>query len=344
LWAYRINVGEYRKALALAQEFASVATSKGDPADVLIGDRMVGRTFHYLGEHDSARRHLERMLRHYVAPSDRSDLIRYQADQRVMSQCTMANILWLQGFPDQATYMARSAIGNAEAVDHTITLCNALGHAACPVALFNGDLDEAGRYVETLLAHSANRMLAHLRGLCLEGTLLIRRGERESGLQRLSSTLQQHRESGLGGLHFNAFFGELAQGLGEAGRVAEGLVVIDEALERSAINEEAWCAPELLRIKGELVGSAGGAQAVASAEGHLQQGLDLARRQGALSWQLRCATSLARLWREHGHVDRASELLDSIYSEFTEGFETADLRAARTLLALLKNGASGSRS
>jgi predicted ATPase len=92
---------------------------------------------------------------------------------------------------------------------------------------------------------------------------------------------------------------------------------------------------ELLRIKGELVLLRGGQGAAALAEDHFRQSLDSARRQGALSWELRAATSLARLLRGQDRVAEARDVLGSVYGRFTEGFVTADLQEAKSLLEKL---------
>jgi predicted ATPase len=109
-------------------------------------------------------------------------------------------------------------------------------------------------------------------------------------------------------------------------------VAIDEALARSERDEERWCVAELLRVKGELILSEGAPDAATVAEDHFTQALDWARRQGALSWELRSATSLARLWRDQNRAKAAREILAPVYDRFTEGFETADLKAAKLLL------------
>jgi predicted ATPase len=92
----------------------------------------------------------------------------------------------------------------------------------------------------------------------------------------------------------------------------------------------------LLRARGDLLLLEGGPDAAAAAEDHYKQGLDWARRQGALSWELRCATSLAQLWREQQRTKKARELLSAVYDRFTEGFETADLKTAKALLDSLQ--------
>ena len=89
--------------------------------------------------------------------------------------------------------------------------------------------------------------------------------------------------------------------------------------------------PEALRIKGEAL-LLSGTTNQAEAEKHFRRSLDLARRQGALSWELRTATSLALLLRASGRQREARELLGSVYGRFTEGFETADLKAASRVL------------
>ena len=96
--------------------------------------------------------------------------------------------------------------------------------------------------------------------------------------------------------------------------------------------EERWPIAELLRIKGELLLLHGAPGAAIEAERLFREALDYARRQGALSWELRCATSLARLWRAHPRRDEGTGLLASIYERFTEGLDTADLRTAKALL------------
>ena len=92
----------------------------------------------------------------------------------------------------------------------------------------------------------------------------------------------------------------------------------------------------MLRVKGELILLRRAPGTAAAAEDHFQQALDWARRQGALSWELRAATSLARLWGDHDRIDEARELLAPMYDRFTEGFDTADLKAAKALLDTLQ--------
>jgi predicted ATPase len=131
---------------------------------------------------------------------------------------------------------------------------------------------------------------------------------------------------------FTPFRAEMADALGRDGKAAEGLSIIDEALVRSDSNEERWCVAELLRIKGELILREGAPQAATAAEEHFLHSLDWARQQGALSWELRTSTSLARLQHDQGRIAEARSLLQSVYDRFSEGFETADLKTAKVYL------------
>jgi predicted ATPase/DNA-binding winged helix-turn-helix (wHTH) protein len=333
LWSCRMTRAEYRDALACAQRFRRLAARQSDPADQLVADRMIGTVLRYLGELTKARRHIERMLSRYINALYQSHSIRFVWDQRVAGEMILALILWLQGFPDQAMRTAQRTIESARARDHTISLCYALSTAACPVALWVGDLAAAEGYVSMLLDRSAKLGMAvwQAGGRCLKGALMLKRGRVNTGLQLLRSALDELRETG-SVPRYATFLGVLAEGLAGAGRVAEGLAAIGQALERSERNEERWCIAELLRVKGELILLENAPDAAAAAERHLWQALDWARRQGALSWELRAATSLARMWYNQGRSKEARELLAPVYDRFTEGFETADLKASKALL------------
>ena len=168
----------------------------------------------------------------------------------------------------------------------------------------------------------------------MKGALLLKRGRLDEGLQLLRTALDELWETG-SVLRRTGFLSELADSLAAVRQVAAGHAAVDEALALSKRNEEGWCVAELLRIKGELVRLEKGPDAAAGAEHHFRQALDWARRQGALSWELRAATSLARMWHSQDRSRQARELLAPVYDRFTEGFDTADLKAAKALLVRL---------
>jgi predicted ATPase len=163
---------------------------------------------------------------------------------------------------------------------------------------------------------------------------LIRRGDVARGLDILRNALDEF-SSVTSHTRYDAFLGELAEALGRLGDVPSGLAALDRALDRTERTEGRWYVAELQRIKGELLLLEGAPGPATAAEGHFRQALDWARRQGALSWELRAATSLARLLSDRGRSADARGLLQPIYDQFTEGFDTADLKAAKALLDAL---------
>ena len=333
LWVQRMNNGERGKAMALTQRVHSLAQRSADPADLGTADRMIGITHHYQGDQPQARFHLERMLNTHGGPVRRSSATHFLYDQTVVARAALARTLWMQGLPDQASQTAQGTVDDARDGGNPVTVCFAVAEAGCLVALFNGDMVTADRYVSVLL----DRAEAHGFGIWrswgnrFRGTLLIWRGDFEAGVRCLQASLEQHPEATFHP-RFAWFIGPLAYGLARAGRIGEAFGAIDEALARCERNEDRWCLSELLRVKGELLLQQGAPEAAVKAEDQFRQALDWARRQGALSWELRAATSLAGLLHDQGGSADAEALLRPVYARFTEGFDTADLTAARALL------------
>jgi predicted ATPase len=280
---------------------------------------------------ESARRHIERMLNRYVASG--SHIIKFQYDQRSLAHSYHSLILWLQGFADQAMRSVERLVVDPRAGDHPVSLSNALFQSACPIALLVGDLTLAERYIKALMDHSARHALErwHIVGLCFEGVLLVKRGDIGGGLELLRTALTRVPQNSFT-IFYIPILAEIADALGRDGKADEGLSIIDQALARSERNEERWCVAELLRVKGELMLREGAPQAATAAEEHFLHSLDWARRQGALSWELRTSTSLARLQHDQGRIGEARSLLQPVYDRFSEGFETTDLKTAKAYL------------
>jgi predicted ATPase len=335
LWSYRMNVGEYPAALALAEQFRDLAEHQSDWATVRAGNRMAALILHYLGEQAEARERIEAVTRTAVAASPAPPTARLMVDPDVAAPALLARILWLRGFPDQATRTAEIAVSRANATNHTISMCHALAQGACPVALWTGDLVAAKEFVATLGDLASRHALGGwvARAQCFEGALLIGLGELSRGAALIQSAVPRMATAG-SAAESPAFLAVLADGRRLAGQLESGLSAIDEALGRSETTGERWCEAELLRIKGELMVPLG-APDRSAAEEYFRRALDLARRQGALSWELRAATSLARLLDGNGSDD-AKAMLRTVYDRFAEGFETADLQAARTVLTMTR--------
>jgi predicted ATPase/DNA-binding winged helix-turn-helix (wHTH) protein len=334
LYFYCAGSSPYRVALPFAQRFHDLAMSRSDPNDQLLGERMMGVAKHFLGDQISARRHLEQVLAH-CAPSDHGrdvirfqDIIRFGTDLRVSARVFLARVLWLQGFADQAVRTAETGIEEAQATGHAMSLCYALALAACPIALWVGNLGAAARYTGMLVDHSRKHSLPLWSdlGTRLQRAVVLKGGDFEAGLRLLPADLDELAEPNFNGL---IFLSELAEALALAGRIAKGLAVLEARIAQS----EAGCfMPELLRLKGELFLLQSTSAAAETAEDLFRQALDEARRQKSLSWELRAATSLARLLGKQGRHADAIARLEPVYGQFTEGFGTADLIAAKQLL------------
>ena len=339
LWSFRISCGQHCIALTLAQRFYTLAAERSDPKDRLIGERMIGGSQYYLGDLLIARRHLESVLAHYVPPAQKWQIVRFQVDPWAGARSYLARILWLQGLPDQAMLTAERSVADARATNHAISLGNALAVAACPIALWAGDLATAEHYTEMLLDHSTRHALARWRafGRCYQGMLVIQRGDSAAGLRLLRSAFAEP-DTAESAARLFAFL--ISAASGRTGQIVDGLAMIEEAIVRSEHSEEGWLNAEVLRIKGELILLQDAPGAAVMAEDHFRQALDLARRQGALSWELRATTSLARLLSNQGRFADATAHLQPIYDRFTEGFDTVDLKTAKALLDALAEPAA----
>jgi predicted ATPase/DNA-binding winged helix-turn-helix (wHTH) protein len=335
IWVRHVQNAEFLNGLKIAKRFWEVAKKSQDGADAPVGERLVGMAMHFLGDQRGARRHIEQMLQTYVSPTRRSHIARFQFDQQVMARLTLARVLWLQGFADQASRVIESNIEHALSLSHQLSVEAVLLQSACPISLLCGDLVNADRYIEMLLSYTRRRNQAawNRLGSCFGGILSIKRGHVAEGAVQLREGIGELRAVGFL-QHLPAFLSELAEAELLLGRANEALRLIEGALERAAQTEERWYLPELLRVKGaiELQRHDGSREA---AESLFIKSSDCAQNQGALSWELRAAISMARLRHLEGRLPDARSALEPVLARFTEGFETTDLRAARALAGSL---------
>jgi predicted ATPase/DNA-binding winged helix-turn-helix (wHTH) protein len=337
LWSSHFNSGRIRMSLDTAKRFRDVAANHDDTAATLVGERTIGMSLFYLGDHTNARHHAESVLRRSFRPKDRAHIIvRFQFDPRIVCRTLLSKLLWAQGFPDQAMDEAHGAIEEATTVGHAMSLALALAQGACPVALLSGDLTAADRFIDLLLKHTVEHALDlwHAWGRCFGAMLHIARGSTDDGLKALHSALDELPQ-GAFFAHYAGIHATLAEALGRVGAISRGHATIDEALMRSERDEERWYMAEFLRIKGELFRLEDTPKAMRQAEELFQRSRDCGRQQEALSWELRASISLARLHQGQGRIIEARDALAPIYSRFKEGFQTADLKAAKALMALL---------
>jgi hypothetical protein len=217
IWALsvdRTNNGEPAEALTLADRFAVVAQRAGDSQDRMIGQRMRGKSLHCLGDFAGSRREIEQMLERYAPPPQRSHVIRFQYDQRLIAQVTLVRGLWLQGYADQALLLVEQMVTEGLALKHTLTLAHILSDAACFIALWAGDLPLAARYTKMLREHTTLHALDvwHTYVDAFEGEILIRQENTLAGIVPLQRAIRSLDAAGYM-LYNAAFIGVLAEGL-----------------------------------------------------------------------------------------------------------------------------------
>lgn len=326
LWVDRTNNGEAAEALTLADRFAVVAERAGDSQDRMIGQRMRGKSLHYLGDFVGSRREIEQMLDRYAPPPQRSHLIRFQYDQRLTAQITLVRGLWLQGHADQALVLVEQMIAESLALDHILTLAHVLSDAACFIALWAGDLPLATRYAKMLRDHTTLHALDVWRTYAdaFEGEILIRQRNAHDGIATLQRAIQSLEAAGFV-LYNAAFEGVLAEGLEACKRHDEADTTVSGALARCQASGAAWCVPELMRVRAVSLAAR---ERTAQAIGLLFDALEIARSQGALAWELTLASTLAGI----DNSGSARERLREIVNRTSEGFGTRNYREAVAML------------
>jgi predicted ATPase len=332
-WIYHTRIGEVRSSLALARRAEAIASSMTDTTASAEAAWMLGIALYFAGESEVARQHLEHLLQD-PPPGYRSFSIRRTGfDQCIPARYILGHALWVQGSPAQAMDAIRTSLEEARHLQHPLTLCSALGLGGCPLALRTGDLETARRWAEELVAcaeqHAFGDYLSY--GMAVQEIVSLRKAGSQANSEQARVALQRWRAAQWHVVLSVIDFAEAAAHAGHAGEIS---ALADEALERAERNQELWAFPEALRVKGELL-LLQDAPDPQLARQYFLRSLKQARAQGALSWELRTAMSIARLELGLGSPDQARDVLSRAYARFREGFDTADLKAARQLLGAL---------
>ncbi|WP_158291913.1 ATP-binding protein [Paracraurococcus ruber] len=330
-WVTRLADGRFAASLDMALAFQSLAGAAGDAANIITGHRLAGVARTYLGRLDGAAAALDAAL---APPARGSHVVRVPFNQQLTARSFRSQVLWLQGFPEQALDMARRAVAEAEALDQPLSLSLTLAEAGCPIPQLAGDLALLDRHVALMARTAADYPFGPWAAwaACFEGGLLAARGETAAGIARLRTGLDLLRQTRWQ-IRRTPFLADLGAALLAAGETAEARATLAEALARARRDEEAWCLPELLRRQAalDLAEARRG-----EAEAGLREALAVAEAQGALSWTLRAATDLAGLLpAAAGHA-----VLAPVLARFTEGFGLPDLQAAAARLRMAAAGGS----
>jgi len=318
LWAAHRSKDDYRAALVVALRYADTARRASDRSASHLADRIVALSYHLLGHQQLAQEWTERtILQPYHL--DPSSGMGYQVETPVAMPALLARILWIRGFPDQAMAAAAAAVAAAGNRGHSFALAYAVTFGALPVALWTGALEEARRLLELLAAHVVGNQRMEEWRLCYGRALKLRQGSEAEALTAsfIEPRADPSRPAPFANLAIEAY--------------------VPVPLPGAEPIDLAWSAPELLRLDATLRlwhGTSGGD---AEAEAKLLRAVEVARAQTALSWELRAAISLARLWRRRGRGAEAHKMLMATFGKFTEGFDTSDLLLAKSLIVELES-------
>jgi predicted ATPase/DNA-binding winged helix-turn-helix (wHTH) protein len=320
--------GRIDDAMNTARRGEAIAAAKGDSAALARMQVSLGISCHFLGQVAASRSHIEAALLHPALERDVHGILTFDYPKR--AQITLSRILWLQGYPDQAMKMARSAISEVITQNQPVKLCRALLWAFA-VFYWNQELEEYEEHIERLIAESHRFSLDSLQmfGDAMQGIALLARGDVNVALVVLKGAVEKMQSRSFGGA--SGFHTPLAMAFAAANQGKEALDTIDRAIAQARSRNFLMEMPDMLRVRGEIL-ALNNSRDLTQAEKSFRQSLELAQTQGALGYELRTAISLARLWLLQGRSSESRDLLAPVYARFSEGFNSHWLATARVLL------------
>jgi class 3 adenylate cyclase/predicted ATPase len=326
---YHLYRGELDVALRLDEDLLRLSHQRNDSGALVLGHFSSGRNLMLVGRLASSRLELEEALALYDSISNSSLVRQIGIHPHVNSRAFLGIVLFCLGFPDQALAHSSTAIADARRLAHPPTLAMSLTLGAAPL-WFVEDNAALAEVADQLIAVSAEQGFPYWRawGTVYRGWARVKKGDVAEGILLLRSGSNAYHATGA-----EAFMPHhidlLARACEIAGQIEEAVSLLDDALQIVERTGERWFAAELNRHKGQLLLRQGQSEA---AEELYRKALSIAEEQEAKLWELRATTSLARLRRDQGRHAEARDLLAPVYGWFTEGFDTPDLREAKTLL------------
>jgi TOMM system kinase/cyclase fusion protein len=337
LWVYHVVRAEYQTAHALGEQLLTLAQQAQDSAILLEAHRALGTTLFYLGAIASAHMHLTQGIALYDPLQHRASAFLFGEDAGVVCHSRAAWTLWCLGYGDQGRVRSQAAVTLAQQITHPFSLGYALTIAAV-FHQFRREWQTVQERAEAAIRLTQEQGFSYWMafGAILGGWALAQQGQAQAGIEQITQGLRVLRatRSELLRPYYLALLVEAYETLGEP---AAGLAVLAEALTQAETTGERWYEPELYRLKGALLLQQS-SEKVTEAESCFHHAITIAQNQQAKSFELRTATSLARLWQQQGKRQEAHDLLAPVYTWFTEGFDTADLKDAKALLAELEDG------
>ena len=333
LWATTLFLlirGNLRECRDRADEMMGQAERSGNPAYLMAAHHLAGVVREFIGDMVEASRLLERCRELHLPSEHLAYTAMYGQDPGMSARAMSSRPLWALGYPDRAAARASETLTIARSQRQPVTLTFTLV-VIQGIHLYRGEAADALAIGDEIAALCREYQFPQeaLWSRAFQGYALHLLGRTSEGIDVLKASLAAQQVMSAG-LVRPAFLALLADALGQAGRVDEGLQAVDEGFAHAERTLEGGYLAELHRVRGELLRLAGNAEL---AEASLREALSYASRQQAKSFELRAATSLARLLHPAGRSEEARALLAPIYNWFTEGHNTADLAAARTLLS-----------
>jgi DNA-binding winged helix-turn-helix (wHTH) protein/tetratricopeptide (TPR) repeat protein len=329
VWAYYIAKGDMKCARETAEQLSSIAHNVGDPALLLGAHSALGFTLQHQGELIASRSEFDQVRKHHDFAQHSVYVQLYRLDPGLHSQSEMVRLLWLLGYPGQARRTIEETLARSAVLCSPLSLAFFQMFAAF---VYQGlrEPEKAREVGKACIVLCDEQAIQAERAwvMCPYGWAVAELGFVEEGIAHIRTGLNTQLSIGVE-IARPQSLAILGEALWHAGRTEEALQSVEEGLEVSNRNGELYYDAELWRLKGELLKMQ---DKSAEAECYFQKAIEIARQQAAKSLELRASTSLARLWLKQGERKEAHRLLGNIYAWFTEGFDTADLKEARSLL------------
>jgi predicted ATPase len=330
-WVARFVAFNGKVMRELAAQFLALAEKQGAAVPLMVGHRNMGVSLLHTGDIEEARVHIDRAIALYDPAKHRPLATRFGQDIRVALLFYRSLALWPLGYPEAALAEAHRAVRDAREIGQAASLMAALtltslSHIHCgSYAIANAQLDEV-----ITLAKEKGALFWKVGGMLVQGCLFAITGRASDAVRTITSGLSAWRATGTT-VWMPTYLSYLTRAHAELGQSDEASRCISEALIAVQTTNESWYEADIHRIAGEIARRSPEPD-VAKAEAHFERALQVALVQRAKSWELRAATSMARLWRDQGKRKEARNLLAPVYGWFTEGFDTLDLKEAKALL------------
>jgi tetratricopeptide (TPR) repeat protein len=328
---FHLVQAQLRLAGELGLQCLDLAAAHHDPTLRQEGALDRGLIAFYRGDLGTARASLEHWRRLGAPPRLPTLLIPHEDASGVRHSFYGAMVLWALGSADQAQQWGQDELAQAQQGEPTPTLASAHLCAAI-LAQHRRDMAATQASAEAVLALAISQGLEHrvAQGRLLRGWALSLQEDTATGVAQMEQGWEAVQRTGLQ-LYRPYFLALLAEAYGHAGQPEAGLTCLAEAVTRVAATEERWWEAEVYRLQGALLLRLPHPD-IPQATACFHQALDIAHAQQARSLELRAAMSLARLWQQQGKRQEARDLIAPVYDWFTEGFDTADLQEAKSLL------------